>query len=99
MMKKAKKIIGCVVKRGRQGACYPYDEKKIYGSVYGACYSVLMGERECERVSGEVSRAVTKHLVKRKSVSSEQIAKMVVKELKKRNPHAAFMYETHRDIS
>ncbi len=103
-MKKEKKRHGhsekvhCVVKR-RTGKCQKYDEKKVYGSVYAACYVVFLQPEACERTAEAVAKAVTKHIHKKKSVSSHEISKLVAKELKKRNKHAAYMYETHRDIA
>ena len=88
----------CVVKRGARW-CEKYDERKVYGSTYAACSVVLMSEWECERIANSVSKKITQHVRKKKEVASEDIATQIVKELKKHNPHAAFMYETHRDLA
>lgn len=88
----------CVVKRG-SSVCEGYDERKVYGSAYAACYVVLMNERECERIANTVAKAVTRHVHARKEVASKEIARLVAKGLQKHNPHAAFMYETHRDLA
>lgn len=90
--------VHCIVKR-RSNVCEGYDEKKVYGSAYAACYVVLMKEQECERIANAVAKTITKHVHKKKEVSSSQLAKLVIGELKKHNPHAAFMYETHRDLA
>ncbi len=89
----------CIVKRSKSGLCEAYDERKVYGSAYAACYVVLMNERECEKVAGSVARSVTKLVRAKKEMESKDIARHVMKELKKHNSHAAFMYETHRDIA
>ena len=88
----------CVVKRGT-GLCEGYDEKKVYGSAYAACYVVLLKEQECELIANAVAKTITRHVHKKKEVSSSQLAKLVTGELKRRNQHAAFMYETHRDLA
>ena len=102
--KKSKRVHGhshrehCVVKRGKE-ECFGYDKKKVYGSAYAACYIVCMGERECEKVADTITKIVTKWVHTKRGVTSDQIAKIVAKELRKHNKHAAFMYETHRDVS
>ena len=88
----------CVVKRGVKW-CEKYDERKVYGSTCAACSVVLMSEWECERIADSVAKKITSHVRKKKEVASDDIAKQITKELKKHNPHAAFMYETHRDLS
>ncbi len=90
--------VHCIVKR-RSNVCEGYDEKKVYGSAYAACYVVLMKEKECERIANAVAKAITKHVHKKKEVASGNLAKLVSKELKRHNQHAAFMYETHRDLA
>ena len=114
MMAKAKKIVKkktkkapnssqkekfhCVVKR-RDGSCHFFDEKKVYGSVYAACYVEKMKEQTCEKIAQKVSSAVKRKVHKLKQVSSETISEIVVKELGKFSKHAAFMYGTHRDVN
>ena len=89
----------CVVKRGKSSTCHVYDERKVYGSVYAACYIIDFNHKKCERIANLVARKITALVKKKKMVASHHIFQQVVKELKKHNPHAAFMYETHRDIS
>mgnify|MGYP001611736412 FL=1 len=90
--------VHCIVKR-RSNVCEGYDEKKVYGSAYAACYVVLLKEQECERIANAVAKTITKHVHKKKEVSSSQLARLVTGELKRHNSHAAFMYETHRDLA
>ncbi len=94
----SRKAVHCIVKRF-SGVCQRYDERKVYGSVYAACYVVRMAEQECERVANAVARKVTELVHVKKSLGSHQIAALAAKELRKYNEHAAFMYETHRDVS
>lgn len=93
-----KESVHCIVKRAT-GLCEGYDERKVYGSTYAACYVVRMGEKECEQIANEVAKRVTRFVHKKKEVSSKMVAREAAKELRKRNKHAAFMYETHRDIA
>ena len=90
--------VHCIVKRG-SNVCEGYDEKKVYGSTYAACYVVLMKEKDCERIANAVAKTITKQVHKKKEVASKDLARMVTRELKKHNSHAAFMYETHRDLA
>jgi len=39
-VKRAKKMDLCVVKHG-SGKCENYDERKVYGSVYAACWVAM----------------------------------------------------------
>jgi len=95
-MVKKKEI--CVVKR-RTGVCETYDEKKVYGSVYAACYVVEMDKKECEKIADSVVRKITSLVKKKKEVTSKIIMREVTKELKKHNKDASFMFKTHMDIA
>ena len=83
----------------RKGHTEIYDERKIYGSCFFACRNAHLSEKEAEEISSKVSAAVTKLVSSKKLVSSEAIFKILTEELKKYNDDAAFLYETHRDIS
>ena len=87
----------CIVKR--KGHCEIYDDKKVYGSCYFACRSSHLNEKESESISNKVCKSVNKWVKSKKEVSSNTIFRHITKELKKYNKDAAFMYETHRDIS
>ena len=104
-MKKKKKIIKRtqdktilqIVKR--KGHTELYDEKKVYGSCYFACRNAHLSEKEAEQICNKVCAAITKWVKTKKVVSSNDIFKKLIEELKKHNEDAAFLYETHRDIS
>src|SRR3990167_204736 len=81
----------CIVKRNKTGICEGYDARKVYGSAYAACYVVLMNERECERMASKIAKSVTKHVHRKKEIASKEIARLIARELKKHNGHAAFM--------
>jgi transcriptional regulator NrdR family protein len=83
----------------RRGHTEIYDEKKVFGSAYFACRSTHIDELRSEEISGKVCDAVTKQVSKLKTISSHHIFNLIVKELKKYDEDASFMYETHRDIS
>ena len=87
----------CIVKR--KGHCEAYDERKIYGSCYYACRSCHLSEKESEAICNKICKSINNWLKNKKEVSSNYIFTLITKELKKYNEDAAFMYETHRDIS
>jgi len=83
----------------RRGHTEVYDERKIYGSCFFACRNAHLSEKEAEEICKKVSAAVTKWIKIKKVVSSNDIFKALTQELKRHNEDAAFLYETHRDIS
>ena len=91
-----KKIVHLVKRRGH---VEHYDERKVYGSCYFACRNAHLSEREAEAICGKVCSSITKYISRKKSASSDEIFRMLIRELKKHNGDAAFLFETHRDIS
>ena len=83
----------------RKGHTEVYDEKKVYGSCYFACRNAHLSEKEAEDICSKVCAAITKWANKQKIISSNDIFRALIGELKKHNEDAAFLYETHRDIS
>ena len=83
----------------RKGHTELYDERKVYGSCFFACRNAHLSEKEAEEICGKVSVSAAKWLGKKKIVSSSEIFIFLIDELKKYNEDAAFLYETHRDIS
>ncbi len=93
---KEKKLFMIVKRKGHKEV---YDEKKVYGSCYFACRNAHLNEKESESISENVSKSITKWISKQKIVSSDDIFRALIEELKKYNEDASFLYETHRDIS
>lgn len=83
----------------RKGHSEPFDERKIYASVFASCMSLRMTDEEGELISHMVSDEVEKVFKNEREIAAHQIHKEVVKSLKKYNPDAAYMFDTHRDIS
>ena len=83
----------------RKGHTELYDERKVYGSCYFACRNAHLSEQESEAICSKAAPAITKFVAKKKIVSSDDIFRAIITELKKHNEDAAFLYETHRDIS
>ena len=89
--------MGHIVKR--KGHNQEFDSRKIYGSVFASCMVLRMSDGEAELLADTVSKEVSNQVAGASQVSSTQIHNWVVESLKKYNPDAAFMYDTHRDIS
>ncbi|HUQ84918.1 MAG TPA: ATP cone domain-containing protein [Candidatus Limnocylindrales bacterium] len=83
----------------RKGHKEPFDARKIYASVFAACLVLRMKDEEAELIAHMVSDEVEKGLKKEKQMESHKIHKLVTESLKKYNSDAAYIYDTHRDIS
>jgi len=87
----------CIVKR--KGHTEEFDERKVYASCYAACLSSHVEHVEAEKICEKVAKEIKTWTRKKKSVDSSEIFRKVTDAMKKHNKDAAFMYETHRDIS
>ena len=83
----------------RRGHKEKFDERKVYASVYAACMSSHSKEKEAEKTAEVVCKEVKKWLRGKSIVNSRDIFRFVIKEIKKKNKNASFMYETHMDVS
>ena len=87
----------CIVKR--KGHTEKFDERKVYASCYAACLSSHVPHVEAEKICGKVANEIRAWARKKKAVSSDEIFAKVTAAIKKHNEDAAFMYESHSDIS
>ena len=83
----------------RRGYKEKFDEKKVYGSIYYACRSAQLNEKESEEISEKVIKDLKKWLKGKKEITSQEIFITVITILEKYNSDVAFLYETHRDLS
>ena len=83
----------------RKGHRQEFDERKVYASVYSSCLASHSMEEEAEATANLVAKEIKKWIFDKGEVNSREIHEEVEKELKHLNKDAAFMYETHRDIS
>ena len=83
----------------RKGHTEPYDEKKIYASCYFACMSANVPEQKAEKIAKDCMKKINNWMRNKEQVTAHQLYAVTVKELKKRDKNAAFMYETHMDLS
>ena len=83
----------------RKGHIERFDERKVYASTYDACRSCHMQRQECEKIAAAVTTDVKRWVRTKTIVKSDAISRVVANSLRKKHKHAAFMYETHRDVS
>lgn len=83
----------------RKGHTEPFDQRKIYASVYSSCIVLRMSDEEAELLADTVTKDVVKALSSHTEVSSREIHKNVVESLERYNPDAAYLYDTHKDLS
>lgn len=83
----------------RRGHKEPFDERKLYASVYAACLISHILHEEAESIANLVTREVKREIETSEEVTAEHIFKSAEEELGYLNKEAAFMYKTHRDIS
>lgn len=83
----------------RKGHRQEFDERKVYASIYSACLASHSYEEEAEATANLVVREIKKWIFDQGEVTSRQIHEKVEKELRHLNKDAAFMYDTHKDIS
>jgi transcriptional regulator NrdR family protein len=83
----------------RKGHKEKYDERKVYASVFAACLVLRMTDDEAELIANMVAHEVTQEFKKVKEVNAHKIHEFTAKSLKKYNPSAAYIYDTHKDIS
>lgn len=83
----------------RKGHREAYDNHKVYASCYAACLNAHLTEVGAEKICNMVMQKVDRWIAQRSKVSSKDISKEIAIALREENRDAAFMYETHRDIS
>lgn len=79
----------------RRGHREPFDERKLYASIYAAAESAMCDEGSCENLAGVVTEEVKDWLKGKKTVDSADIRKKVVAELKTRHSDLWFFYDLH----
>lgn len=84
-----------VVKR-MNGHTEPYDERKLYASIYASCLAVRTPVGEAELTAAKICQDVLPWIVSKAEVTSLDIRSRATVHLKIYNPDAAYMYAHHR---
>ncbi len=83
----------------RKGHTEVFDAKKIYASVFASCKTLRMTDEQAELIAVTVTKEVVNLFKDSPELTAHTIHKVVADSIKKYNPDAAYMYDTHRDIS
>jgi len=83
----------------RKGHREKYDERKVYASAYAASLNAHLSEQEAEKIAEDVCKKVNAWVEGKHEITSKQLEEHIIKLLEKHNRDAAFLYETHLDLS
>ena len=83
----------------RQGHTEEFDSRKIYAASYAACRNAHLSEMQAEHIAETVTAHLEKWIDDKPQITSDEIFKQVAEILRELHSDAAFLYETHRDIS
>lgn len=82
----------------RKGHTEPYDEKKVYASVFAACQSVREPAGSAELVAEKVMKDVNAWIAKKHEVTANDIRRQASKHLNVYNQDAGHMLLHHRVV-
>ena len=85
-----------LVKRG--GHTEPYDERKLYASIYAACRALREAPATSEIIADKVCKDIGQWLDKKHEVTSHDIRTHAAIHFKMYHEDAAYLYLKHRDI-
>lgn len=83
----------------RHGHTQPYDERKLYASVFASLNAVRVPVEEAELVANQVCKELGSWLGNKHEVTSGDIHRKASRILSAINPDAGYIYKTHRSIS
>lgn len=83
----------------RAGHTEPFDERKLYASIYAACTAVRENQATAEMIADKVCKEIGDWLNKKHEVTSHDIRIHASEHLKAYNDDAAWLYKHHRIIS
>jgi len=83
----------------RKGHKEQFDERKVYGSAYAAFLNAHHEKEEAEKFSADVCEDVKNWIAARPEVDSDELFLKITEAIRTRDNDAAFLYETHRDLS
>lgn len=92
-----KKIENHIVKR--HGHTEPYDERKLYASLYASCLAVRETHESSELLAERVVKELQDWLGKKHEITSHDIRVHAAEHLKVYQPDAAWIYLHQRNVS
>jgi hypothetical protein len=84
-----------IIKR-LSGDVEPYDQRKLYDSIYAACLAVHTPLGEAEVTAAKICEHVLEWLKNKLEVTSLDVRHRTAKHLEVYNPDAAYTYLHHR---
>ena len=82
----------------RKGHTEPYDDRKVYASVFAACQSVREPAGSAELIADKVQKDVSAWISKKHEVTANDIRRQASKHLSVYNPDAGYMLMHHRVV-
>lgn len=83
----------------RKGHKEPYDERKLYASIFASCMSLRIKEEQAELIANTVTSEVEEKIRDKEEIAAHDLFSYALSSLKKYNPDAAFLYKKHREVS
>ena len=83
----------------RKGHKEAFDPRKVYAAAYAACRNAHLSEMLAENIAETVQKRLEEWVDEKTEVGSDEIFRETISVLKELHPDAAFLFETHRDIS
>ncbi len=82
----------------KKGHMEVFQDKKVFTVVYEACLNAHLSKEKANEIAKKVTNELNKR-IKGREVKSDFLFKNIIDILKKYDKDAAFLYETHRDVS
>ncbi len=82
----------------RKGHNEPFDERKLYASIYSASLNCHNTEEFSEELAQKVSDSIIKWMGSHPTITSHILKLRVIRELKNIDKDISMMYELHLDI-
>lgn len=73
----------------------PFNESKLYASIYASCLSVRTPSGEAETTAARVCQDFIPWLADKIEITSHDIRTRAAFHLESYNPHAAYMYQNY----
>ena len=87
-----------IVKRA-PGHIEPFDERKLYASIYASCLSVRTPVGEAELTADRICKDIQPWLLTKPEVTSDDIRRKAAEHFVVYNPDATYMYKHQRLIA
>lgn len=83
----------------RQGHTEPFDDRKLYASLYASCLALNETDVTAEIIADRVTKEIDDWMKKKHEVTSHEIRVHAAHHLKVYHPDAAWIYLHHRNIN